>query len=75
MHQGRGGDQAITERPGIGNMQSGTPLGHGAIHRQNAPREGRQHRLLEPLAQQGTLARIPPFHQQHPQFQFVECDR
>jgi hypothetical protein len=40
-----------------------------------APRKGRYHGLLEPVAQQGSLGWIPPFGQQHPQLQFVTGDR
>jgi len=40
-----------------------------------APRKGRHHGLLEPVAQQRSLGWLPPFGQQHPQLQFVEGDR
>ena len=56
-------------------MQCSAPPGYGGIHRQDAPRKGRHHGLLEPVAQQASLGWVPPFGQQHRQLQFVKGDR
>jgi hypothetical protein len=48
-------------------MQCSAPPGYGGIHRQDAPRKGWHHGLLEPVAQQASLGWVPPLGQQHPQ--------
>jgi hypothetical protein len=69
------GDQSVTLRSGVGNVQGSASLGNCRIYRQDPAVEGGKHVGVDPASQHCALHRIATQEPEGPGFHFKDRDR
>lgn len=74
MNQRGRGDEGITFRTGIGDMEPGAAQGYGCIDGKNTPFERRKDMLFQPGPQDRASGSVAALHAQDAVFQFHDGD-